>query len=234
MSFGYTLEVRVLIIEDERRLALVIKKGLVENGFAVDLAFDGEEGKFLIESENYDLVILDLMLPKLDGLTLCQEIRQKGNKTPVLMLTAKTTLDDKVAGLNSGADDYLTKPFAFLELIARVHALVRRSKTESLPILSVGNIILDSTKHSLKRGDKRIKLTPKEFAIFELLLRRREEVVSRTEILEHVWDYNFEGMSNVVDVFMASVRKKIDDTGKKRIIQTVHGVGYRISEQNEN
>lgn len=234
MSFGYTLEVRVLIIEDERRLALVIKKGLVENGFAVDLAFDGEEGKFLAESENYDLVILDLMLPKLDGLTLCQEIRQKGNKTPVLMLTAKTTLDDKVAGLNSGADDYLTKPFAFLELIARVHALVRRSKTEPLPILSVGNIILDSTKHSLKRGDKRIKLTPKEFAIFELLLRRREEVVSRTEILEHVWDYNFEGMSNVVDVFMASVRKKIGDTGKKRIIQTIHGVGYRISEQNEN
>lgn len=133
MSFRYTLEVRVLIIEDERRLALVIKKGLVENGFAVDLAFDGEEGKFLAESENYDLVILDLMLPKLDGLTLCQEIRQKGNKTPVLMLTAKTTLDDKVAGLNSGADDYLTKPFAFLELIARVHAVVLNINVDPKP-----------------------------------------------------------------------------------------------------
>lgn len=224
---------RVLVIEDERRLAQVIKRGLVENGFAVDLAFDGEEGKFLIETENYDLVILDLMLPKLDGLTLCQKVRQKGIKMPILMLTAKTTLDDKVTGLNSGADDYLTKPFAFLELIARVHALIRRSKTESLPTLSVGNLTLNPTKHILRHGETPVKVTPKEFAILELLLRRRGEVVSRTEILEHVWDYNFEGMSNVVDVFMASLRKKIGDTGKKRIIQTVHGVGYQIREQNE-
>ena len=221
------------MIEDERRLAQIIKRGLVEGGYAVDLAFDGEEGKFLAETENYDLVILDLMLPKIDGSVVCRELRNKGIKTPILILTAKTTLDDKVAGLNSGADDYLTKPFAFLELSARVSALIRRSQRISATQLSVADLVVDPTRHLVKRGARLIKLTPKEFSILELLLRRKDEVVSRTVITEHVWDYNFDGMSNVVDVFMAALRKKIGDTGKKKIIQTVHGVGYQIASENE-
>lgn len=224
---------RVLVIEDERRLAQIIKRGLVEGGYAVDLAFDGEEGKFMAETENYDLVILDLMLPKINGLMVCRELRNKGIKTPILILTAKTTLDDKIAGLNSGADDYLTKPFAFLELSARVAALIRRSRAVVAVQLSVANLILDPTKHLVKRGGKQIKLTPKEFSILELLLSHKDEVVSRTVITEHVWDYNFDGMSNVVDVFVAALRKKIGDTEKNKIIQTVHGVGYRIASENE-
>ena len=224
---------RVLVIEDERRLAQIIKRGLVEGGYAVDLAFDGEEGKFLAETESYDLVILDLMLPKIDGLMVCRELRNKGIKTPILILTAKTTLDDKVAGLNSGADDYLTKPFAFLELSARIAALIRRSQAIPVAQLSVADLILDPTKHLAKRGARQIKLTPKEFSILELLLSHKDDVVSRTVITEHVWDYNFDGMSNVVDVFVASLRKKIGDTGKDKIIQTVHGVGYRIASENE-
>ncbi|MFZ2202173.1 MAG: response regulator transcription factor [Microgenomates group bacterium] len=224
---------RVLVIEDERRLAQIIKRGLVEGGYAVDLAFDGEEGKFLAETESYDLVILDLMLPKIDGLMVCRELRNKGIKTPILILTAKTTLDDKIAGLNSGADDYLTKPFAFLELSARVAALIRRSRAVAAVQLSVADLVLDPTKHLVKRGGRQIKLTPKEFSILELLLSHKDEVVSRTVITEHVWDYNFDGMSNVVDVFVAALRKKIGDTGKKKIIQTVHGVGYRIASENE-
>ena len=224
---------RVLVIEDERRLAQIIKRGLVEEGYAVDLAFDGEEGKFLAETEDYDLIILDLMLPKIDGLEICRELRSKGIKTAILILTAKTTLDDKVAGLNSGADDYLTKPFAFLELSARVAALIRRNHRIAKPVLTTKDLTLDPAKHSVIRGGRKIKLTPKEFAILELLLARRGEVVSRTVLTEHVWDYNFDGMSNVVDVFVASLRKKIGDTGKKRIIQTVHGIGYQINDNDE-
>ncbi|MEK7064515.1 MAG: response regulator transcription factor [Patescibacteria group bacterium] len=224
---------RILVVEDERRLAQIIKRGLVEGGYAVDLAFDGEEGKFLAESEDYDLIILDLMLPKIDGLEICRKLRSDGIKTPILILTAKTTLDDKVAGLNSGADDYLTKPFAFLELSARVAALIRRSQKAPATQLTVADLVLDPTKHLVKRGGRQIKLTPKEFSILELLLSRKDEVVSRTVITEHVWDYNFDGMSNVVDVFVASLRKKIVDAGKNKIIQTVHGVGYRIAAENE-
>lgn len=224
---------RVLVVEDERRLAQVIRRGLSEQGYAVDLAFDGEEGKYLAETEEYDLIILDLMLPKIDGLTVCLDLRNKGIKTPILILTAKTTLDDKVAGLNSGADDYLTKPFAFLELSARVAALIRRSQPISSTQLSAANLILVPAKHLVKKGGKQIKLTPKEFAILELLLRRKNEVVSRTAITEHVWDYNFDGMSNVVDVFVAALRKKIGDNAKNRIIQTVHGVGYKVAAENE-
>ena len=233
MILEYTLAVRILVVEDERRLAQIIKRGLVEGGYAVDLAFDGEEGKFLAESEDYDLIILDLMLPKIDGLEICRKLRSEEIKTPILILTAKTTLDDKVAGLNSGADDYLTKPFAFLELSARVAALIRRSQKAPATQLTVADLVLDPTKHLVKRGGRQIKLTPKEFSILELLLSRKDEVVSRTVITEHVWDYNFDGMSNVVDVFVASLRKKIVDAGKNKIIQTVHGVGYRIAAENE-
>ena len=221
---------RILLVEDERRLSNVVEKGLTEEGFAVDTAFDGEEGQYLAESENYDLVILDIMLPKVDGLTICRELRAKNIKTPILMLTAKTTVEDKAAGLDSGADDYLSKPFAFLELRSRIHALIRRSKQEPSPILKIADLEFDPIKHKVTRGGKSITLTPKEFSVLEILLRHIDEVVTRTMIIEHVWDYNFDSMSNVVDVFIAQLRRKIDKGAKVQLIHTLHGVGYKISE----
>lgn len=219
-----------MIVEDERRLSNVIRKGFVEDGFAVDQAFDGEEGQYLAEGEQYDLIVLDIMLPKIDGLQLCKELRKKNIKTPILMLTAKSTTEDKVAGLDSGADDYITKPFSFVEFRSRVHALIRRSHQETSPTLQIEDLEVDPLKHIVKRGEKTINLTPKEFAVLELLLRHKGEVVSRTMIIEHVWDYNFDGMSNVVDVFVVALRKKIDSDSKKKLIQTVHGVGYKIGD----
>lgn len=219
---------RILIVEDERRLSTIIKKGLIEDGFAVDQAFDGEEGQYLAESEQYDLIILDIMLPKLDGLEVCRGLRKKNIKVPILMLTAKSTTEDKVAGLDSGADDYITKPFSFVEFRSRVHALIRRSHQETSPVLSVDDLVVDPLKHVVSRGGKIINLTPKEFAVIELMLRHKGEVVSRTMIIEHVWDYNFDGMSNVVDVFVGTLRKKIDTGAKVKLIQTVHGVGYKV------
>ena len=221
---------RILLVEDERRLANIVKKGLTEEGFAVDLAFDGEEGQYLAQSETYDLIILDITLPKVDGITICKELRKKNNKTPVLMLSARSTLEDKVLGLDSGADDYITKPFAFLELRSRIHALIRRSKQESSPVLRILDLEFDPIKHIVKRAGNIITLTPKEFSVLELLLRHKDEVVSRTMIIEHVWDYNFDSMSNVVDVFVAAIRRKVDKGAKVKLIHTLHGVGYKISE----
>lgn len=220
---------RVLLVEDEPRLSRVIKKGLVEDGFAVDTAFDGEEGFFLATSETYDVIVLDIMLPKLDGLEVCRRLRNKKIKTPILILTAKTSVDDKVAGLDSGADDYVTKPFAFIELRSRIHALLRRSAGETTPELTLLDLIVDPMKHTAIRAGEKIILTPKEFSILELLLRHKDEVVTRTMITEHVWDYNFEGMSNVVDVFVASLRRKIDKQSHHKLLHTIHGVGYKIS-----
>jgi len=221
---------RILLIEDERRLANVVKKGLMEEGFAVDMAFDGEEGQYLAQSEEYDLIILDITLPKVDGITICKELRKKNIKIPILMLTAMATLEEKIIGLDSGADDYITKPFAYLELRSRIHALIRRSKQESSPILKIADLELDPIKHNLTRGGKAITLTPKEFSVLELLLRHKDEVVSRTMIIEHVWDYNFDSMSNVVDVFVAAIRRKVDKNAKVKLIHTLHGIGYKISE----
>lgn len=224
---------RILLVEDERRLSNVVKKGLTEEGFAVDTAFDGEEGQYLAESENYDLIILDISLPKIDGLTICRQLRTKNIKTPILMLTAKTTVEDKAAGLDSGADDYLAKPFAFLELRSRIHALIRRSKQEASPTLSIADLILDPIKHKITRSGREIVLTPKEFSVLEILLAHKDEVVTRTMIIEHVWDYNFDSMSNVVDVFIAQLRRKIDKGAKTALIHTLHGVGYKISENRQ-
>jgi len=221
---------RILLVEDERRLSNVIKKGLEEDGYAVDTAFDGEEGQFMAESESYDLIILDCLLPKFDGITLCKNIRKKGHKTPILMLTAKSAIEDKVLGLDSGADDYMTKPFSFLELRSRVRALIRRTSRDSTTTLTVADLVVDPLKHTVERGGKNIAFTPKEFSILEFLLHHKDEVVTRTMVTEHVWDYNFEGMSNVVDVFLANLRKKIDKNTSKKLIHTVHGVGYKISE----
>lgn len=232
-GFGakFAIAMRILIIEDEQRLSNTIKKGLVEEGFAVDQAYDGEEGQYLAESEDYDLIILDVMLPKVDGITLCRELREKNIKTPVLMLTAKTTVEDKVAGLDSGADDYMTKPFSFVELRSRIQALLRRSKQEASPTLSVADLVLDPLKHKVERGGKTILLTPKEFAVLEFLLRHKDEIVTRTMITEHVWDYNFDSMSNIVDVYVTAIRRKVDKGAKIKLIHTLHGVGYRIAQE---
>jgi len=219
---------RILIVEDEYRLSNVVKKGLVENGFAVDQAFDGEEGLYLAESEAYDLVILDIMLPKIDGLKVCRELRRKKIKTPILMLTAKTKVEDKVKGLEMGADDYLAKPFAYAELKARIQALIRRSHNEGDPVLKLDDLELDPAKHTARRDEKIISLTPKEFAILEYLLRHKNQVVTRTQVTEHVWDYNFDALSNVVDVFIATLRRKINTGFKNKLIHTIHGVGYKI------
>lgn len=207
-------------------LAANIKKGLGEQGFAVDTAPDGEVGYDLATSEAYDAIVLDIMLPKMDGLKLCRKLRTEKIMTPILMLTAKSSIEDIASGLNTGADDYLTKPFSFIELTARIQALLRRKYQNTQNELIVQDLILDPAKHSVMRGGKVCKLTPKEFSILEYLLRNKGIVVSRTMISEHVWDYNFEPGSNVIDVFVASIRRKIGDKGGK-IIQTVHGVGFR-------
>mgnify|MGYP001570881642 CR=1 FL=1 len=219
---------RVLIIEDEVRLNNIIKKGFVEDGFAVDQAYDGEEGQYLAENEQYDLVVLDLMLPKIDGITVCKNLRKKKSKTPIIILTAKSTVEDKIIGLDSGADDYITKPFSFVEFRSRVHALIRRSHQDPSPILEVDGLVLNPLSHVVTRDKNQIKLTPKEFAILELLMRNKEEVTTRTKIIEHVWDYNFEGMSNIVDVLIVTLRKKIGNGYKNKLIKTIHGVGYTI------
>ncbi|MBI2008444.1 response regulator transcription factor [Candidatus Amesbacteria bacterium] len=221
---------RILLVEDERRLSGVLKKGLEEDGFAVDAAFDGEEGLFLAQSEDYDLILLDVMLPKMEGIEVCRRLRGQNIKTPVLMLTAKSQVEDKVAGLDSGADDYLTKPFAFLELRSRIQALLRRSRQEASPLLTLADLELDPIRHKVVRAGRPVDLTPKEFAVLEFLLRRKNEVVTRTMITEHVWDYNFEGMSNVVDVFMAAIRRKIDAGAAVKLIHTIHGVGYKAGQ----
>lgn len=221
---------RILIVEDEQRLSNTVKRGLIEDGFAVDQAYDTEDGKYLAESEDYDLIVLDVMLPKVDGVELCRQLRQKNIKTPILMLTAKTTVEDRVTGLDSGADDYMTKPFSFLELRSRIQALLRRSKHEASPILHLADLTLDPLKHRVERNNKAITLTPKEFSILEFLLRHKEKIVTRTMILEHVWDYNFDSMSNIVDVYVAAIRRKVDRGAKIKLIHTFHGIGYKVSE----
>ncbi len=179
---------RILIIEDEKRLSDSIKQGLTEGGFAVDQAFDGEEGLYLAITENYDCILLDVMLPKMDGIKVCQSVRQKGVKTPILILTAKSEVEDIATGLDSGADDYLAKPFSFIELKPRIQALIRRSRGEPSPILRVADLEINPGKHMVLRGDREIKLTPKEFSILELLVQHKDEVVTRTMIIEHVWE----------------------------------------------
>ncbi|PIY71865.1 DNA-binding response regulator [Candidatus Roizmanbacteria bacterium CG_4_10_14_0_8_um_filter_33_9] len=222
---------RLLLIEDEIRLSHYIKKGLTEQGFAVDTAYDGEEGLYLAKEETYDVIILDVMLPKLNGIEVCKKLHLSKKNTPVLMLTARSETEDKILGLESGADDYLTKPFVFAELKARINALLRRSYHQVTINLSIDTLEVDPLKHVVKRNNKMIKLTPKEFAILELLLRRKNEVVTRTQVIEHVWDYNFDSLSNVVDVFMGTLRKKIDRGFKKKLIHTLHGIGYMISDR---
>ncbi|OGD01413.1 DNA-binding response regulator [Candidatus Amesbacteria bacterium RIFOXYB1_FULL_47_12] len=221
---------RILIVEDEHRIANSIKKGLEQEHFAVDVAYSGSDGWDLAEGEEYDLIILDLMLPGIDGLEICRKLRRAGINTPVLMLTAKGQVQDRVTGLDTGADDYVTKPFAFEELLARVRALTRRPKVTLDPVLTTDDLSLDTKSYEVKRGIHLIKLSAKEFSLLEYLLRNSGNILTKEQIISHVWNYDADILPNTVEVNIRNLRNKIDRPfkGKKALIATVRGFGYKV------
>jgi DNA-binding response OmpR family regulator len=220
---------RVLVVEDEKRLAAGLRKGLEAEGFAVDVALDGADGLWMAREHAYDAVVLDIMLPGMNGYKVCATLRQDGVWTPILMLTAKDGDWDEVEALDTGADDYLTKPFAYAVLVARLRALLRRGVRERPVVLEAGDIRLDPATRRAWRGEVEVELTPRELALLEFLLHRRGEVVSKREILEHVWDYDFEGDSNIVEVYVWHLRSKLDRPFGRDAMQTVRGAGYRLA-----
>lgn len=220
---------RILVVEDEPRIAGVVVKGLREQGYAVDLASDGEEGLDKAFINAYEVVVLDILLPKLDGISICRELRKLGSKTPILMLTAKDAVEDRVAGLESGADDYLSKPFDFKELLARVRALCRRGQEFRPEVLKIGDLEINTASHVVTRGGRELSLTAKEYALLEFFALRSGRLVTRREIAEHVWDEHFESLSNVIDVFVRRLRRKIDDDFVLPLIHTRRGEGYILS-----
>jgi len=219
---------RILVVDDDRRLCSIVKRGLVEEAYLVDIAYDGEEGEYFAEVNSYDLVILDIMMPKKDGIEVCREIRAKKISTPILMLTAKDAVEDRVKGLDAGADDYLVKPFAFNELLARVRALLRREGMTRSPELRVGDLVLNTLTREVWLGQKAIELTTKEYVILEHFMRHPNVVVTRRMLEEHAWDYDFDSLSNLIDVYIRRLRRKIDTEGGRSVIQTVRGAGYRL------
>ncbi len=221
---------RILVIEDERKLAGFVKRALQEDAHAVDVSHDGEEGAYLALKENYDLIILDLTLPKKDGLTILRELREAKRATPVLVLSARGDVKDRVKGLDLGADDYLAKPFALDELRARVRALLRRGSEAGATTLKLADLVMDLASRDVRRGRDEVHLTPREFALLEYMMRNPNRVLTRTAIAEHVWDYNFDWQSNVVDVFVNYLRKKLEGEGRAKLIHTVRGVGYVLKE----
>lgn len=221
---------RILIVEDEQNVAAFIKKGLREEFYTVDIAEDGNLGLSMATNNVYDLIILDIMLPGIDGLKLCRLLREKGIKTPILMLTALDSVDNKVVGLESGADDYLSKPFAFSELLARVRALMRRT-ADIVSEFSIADLRMDLLSRRVFRGATEINLSPKEFSIFEYLLRNKGRVLSRTQIIENVWGYNYDPNTNIVDVHIKYLREKIDKDFSKKLIHTIRGTGYTVKEE---
>jgi DNA-binding response OmpR family regulator len=219
---------RILIVEDEKSLADIIKKGLEEEDYAVDVAYNGEDGLSMAENEPSDLIILDVMLPIVDGMTILKRIREARVKTPVLMLTAKDTLKDKVSGLDSGADDYLTKPFLFEELLARMRALLRRSSDAKTSMIEIGDLVINMATHEVKRRGRDISLSAKEYVLLEFLAINKNKVLSRTVLTEHLYDYNFDLDSNVIDVFIHRIREKIDKGFERKLIYTLRGSGYLL------
>lgn len=217
---------RILVVEDEARLAAFIRNGLQENAFAADIAGDGPSALDLARTTPYDLVILDIMLPGMDGLAVCRELRLLHLDIPILMLSARGVVEDRVRGLESGADDYLTKPFAFSELLARVRALLRRQKPSELLALTVAEVTLDPVKRVAHRGARRLDLTQKEFALLEYLMRHAEHVLTRKMIAERVWDFTWDRLTNVIDVYINHLRRKLEEGGEPRLIHAVRGVGY--------
>jgi heavy metal response regulator len=225
---------RVLIVEDEPGIAHFVRQGLSEAGYAVDVAWDGEQGLDYALAASYDVLVLDIMLPKMDGLQLLRELRRRGHTTPTLMLTARDRVDDRVQGLDAGADDYLVKPFAFPELLARLRALLRRPPLQLGTILSVGDLEMDTASRQVRRNERPIQLSHREYAVLEYLMRHPNQVLTRTQIGEHVWNFDFFNESNVVDVYIGYLRRKIDRGSEQPLIHTVRGVGYCISADGEN
>ncbi|HNP86140.1 MAG: response regulator transcription factor [Chloroflexi bacterium SZAS-1] len=222
---------RILVVEDETAIASFITQGLAEAGYAVDLATDGSEALYWVSIAEYDAIILDIMLPDTDGLAVCTAFRERGIATPVLMVTARDAIDDRVAGLDSGADDYLVKPFAFAELLARLRALLRREPVFRGTVLQVGDLTLDTVTHTVRRGDQPIILTTKEYSLLEFLMRHPNQTLTRTAIAEHVWNYDFDNVSNLIDVHIFGLRRKLDDAYPIKLLHTVRGVGYRLGNE---
>jgi DNA-binding response OmpR family regulator len=223
--------VRILLVEDDRKAARVLKKGLEEEGFVVDPAFSGDEADALATVADYDLIVLDWLLPGRPGIQLCRELRARGVGTPILMLTAKDSVGDRITGLNTGADDYLTKPYAFAELLARMRALLRRATPGRSAVLQVADLTLDPVSHRVARGGVPIRLTAKEHAILEFLMRHTGEVVTRTQLGEHVWQAEYDNLTNLVDVHVSNLRRKLDAPAHPPLLHTVRGRGYRLGEE---
>ena len=225
------MAMRILIVEDEPKTAAYLRKGLSEGGYVADCAVDGEEGLHLAQTGNYDLVILDVMLPRRDGWSVIAELRRAGKQTPVLFLTARDQVHDRVKGLELGADDYLVKPFAFSELLARIHSVLRRGSSRPMETLKLTDLEIDFPRRKVVRAGKRVELTTKEFDLLSLLARRAGEILSRTIIAEQVWDMNFDSDTNVVDVVVRRLRRKIDEPFAKKLVHTVRGVGYVLEDR---
>ncbi len=225
---------KILIVEDDKKLSAFLQKGLREEQFAVDVCRNGANALHFVEINDYDVIILDLMLPGKDGLAVCKELREKSITTPIIMLTAKDTVEDKISGLSEGADDYLTKPFSFAELLARIKALLRRKQDYKEKTLKIKDLELNPWKRTVFRGDKEISLTGKEYALLEYLMRHKGQIVSKSMIIEHVWDMNYEGLSNVVNVYINHLRKKIEIDSKEKLIRTIKGYGYKIDANKKN
>ncbi len=221
---------KILIVEDEERLASLLKKGLEENSFAVDISFDGEEGLYMAETFPYDAIILDVMLPHIDGFTLLENLRKKNNRTPVIMLTAMGEVENRIKGLNTGADDYIPKPFNFEELLARLTAVIRRNKGEPASTIQFSDLVLDINTKEVSRGGEEIRLSAREYAILEYFVLNKERIISRTEFSDHVYDINFDLDSNIFDVYINRLRNKIDRGHKTKLIHTERGSGYILKE----
>jgi two-component system, OmpR family, response regulator len=219
---------RILLVEDELKMARALRRGLEQEGYAVDMSADGDDALSRAVEFEYDVIVLDVMLPGRDGFSVCRELRGRGRWAPVLMLTARDAVEDRIRGLDAGADDYLVKPFAFGELLARLRALVRRGASERPPVIAVGDVALDPAAHTVTRDGRPVELSPREFSLLEFLMRHPGEVVGRTRILEQVWDVNYEGFSNVVDVYVGYLRRKLEQPFGRPLIRTVRGVGYAV------
>ena len=224
----YDATVRVLVVEDEAKMATLVRKALELEGYSVDVAMTGTDAVWMGTENEYDAIVLDVMIPEPDGFEVCRRLRAEGRWAPILLLTARDSVDDRVVGLDAGADDYIPKPFSFAELYARLRALTRRGAPQRPRILEVGDLALDPARHRVTRGGKEIDLSPKEFALLDLFMRHADEVLSRTMILEHVWDFAYDGTSNVVDVYIRYLREKIDRPFDCETLETVRGVGYRL------